>query len=100
MATPVGHSLAGYAVYRSCAARESLRPMHALLLCIVMANLPDVDFLPGILAGRPALYHQGITHSLAAALLVPLAAAGLISLGDVSFPRVLALCLASYTSHL
>jgi membrane-bound metal-dependent hydrolase YbcI (DUF457 family) len=35
-----------------------------------MAIAPDFDFLPGILVGQPALYHQTITHSLSVAVVV------------------------------
>jgi inner membrane protein len=35
-----------------------------------LSNLPDIDFLPGMLQGRPNLFHHGIFHSLGAALFV------------------------------
>lgn len=72
MATPIGHALAGYAVYRSIfgAIRQERRTF--LWLCLLMAIAPDLDFVPGILVGQPALYHQGITHSLGFALMVSL----------------------------
>jgi membrane-bound metal-dependent hydrolase YbcI (DUF457 family) len=70
MATPIGHALAGYAVYRTraVALRDDRRAL--LALCLVMAIAPDFDFLPGILGGQPALYHQGISHSLGFALVM------------------------------
>jgi LexA-binding, inner membrane-associated putative hydrolase len=64
MATPVGHSLAGYAIYRFLVPGEDHRPA-LLLVAVGMANAPDLDFVPGILAGAPATYHQGGSHSLA-----------------------------------
>jgi len=64
MATPIGHSLAAYAIYRVLVPAENRRA--ALLLCAaVMATAPDLDFVPGILTGAPATYHQGVSHSLA-----------------------------------
>jgi inner membrane protein len=64
MATPVGHSLAGYAIYRLLVPGEQRRSA-LLLVAVVMANAPDLDFVPGILVGAPAMYHQGVSHSFA-----------------------------------
>jgi membrane-bound metal-dependent hydrolase YbcI (DUF457 family) len=35
-----------------------------------LANIPDMDFIPGILVGQPDLYHHGPSHSLIVALIV------------------------------
>lgn len=69
MATPIGHGLAGYLVYRSSwgNTREDKRTL--LFLCLFMSVAVDLDFVPGILLGQPALYHQGVSHSLAFSLL-------------------------------
>ena len=32
-------------------------------------NAPDLDFIPGLILGRPNLYHHGISHSLGAAVI-------------------------------
>jgi membrane-bound metal-dependent hydrolase YbcI (DUF457 family) len=64
MATPIGHSLAGYAIYRALVPAKDRRPA-LLFFAAVMATAPDLDFVPGILAGAPATYHQGLSHSLA-----------------------------------
>jgi inner membrane protein len=69
MATPIGHSLAGYAIYRFREGQGQDRRPALLLLALVMANAPDLDFLPGILMGAPAAYHQGLSHSFALALI-------------------------------
>ncbi len=69
MATPIGHALAGYAVYR-VRGRRNDHTGGWFLLCILLAMAPDLDFLPGLLVGLPVLYHQGISHSLAFALAV------------------------------
>jgi hypothetical protein len=37
---------------------------------MALANLPDIDFLPGYLAGKPNLYHHYHTHSLGFAAIV------------------------------
>jgi inner membrane protein len=63
MPSPLGHSLTGAVI---CAAVYRNRPFdrRRLGLCVLGANLPDVDFLPGILIGQPGAFHNGITHSL------------------------------------
>jgi membrane-bound metal-dependent hydrolase YbcI (DUF457 family) len=42
----------------------------AAALGLLAANLPDLDFLPGLLAGNPSRWHHAWTHSLAFAGLV------------------------------
>jgi len=100
MATPLGHSLAGYAVYSFSSAAQDHDSPYKSLLCIVMANGPDFDFLPGVLLGSPALYHQGVTHSLGFAILVSLGIAGAYSVRGRSFSPIFNLCFFSYLSHL
>lgn len=34
------------------------------ILSLILANLPDVDYLFGFLVGRPNAYHRGWTHSI------------------------------------
>jgi membrane-bound metal-dependent hydrolase YbcI (DUF457 family) len=98
MATPVGHTLAGYAV-AALVARPEGRPMIAL--AVVMANAPDLDFLPGLLVGMPALYHQGVTHSLGFGVMVSAAAAaGAFRLRGTAFGPTFGICLLAYASHL
>lgn len=78
MPLPIGHALAGVAFFRT---RPGLFFKNKWLdaLCFVfLANLPDADFLPGIILGFPNFYHHGIFHSLGAALAVA-AAMGWIS---------------------
>jgi inner membrane protein len=98
MASPIGHSLAGYAVARQGVDRRE--QLGLVLLCIVMANAPDLDVLPGLLVGTPALYHQGISHSLGAGLIVSAAVALLYRWRGQSFALVFACCLSAYSSHL
>lgn len=77
MPLPIGHALAGMAFFE---ARPGLffknRWVEAFFF-ILLANLPDADFLPGLLLGFPNRYHHGIFHSLGAALAVT-AISGLI----------------------
>jgi inner membrane protein len=70
MPLPIGHALAGIAFQRARPGFFFRSPWHDILFFMFLANLPDADFLPGILVGRPNLYHHGIFHSLGAALAV------------------------------
>lgn len=74
MALCLAHATAGYLAY------EILRPPgpHRPLLlagAVVLANAPDLDFLPGLMLGQPFQFHRGITHTfLAVAVLAAFAA--------------------------
>ena len=70
MPTPLGHSLAGLAVHLGRGDTASPRRFAYALGLVALANLPDIDFLPGYLGGNPRAYHWGPTHSLTATLLV------------------------------
>ena len=100
MATPVGHSLAGYLVSGWSDGTRGPHKVRWLLLYVCLANAADLDFLPGILLGRPSLYHQGVSHSLGFALVVSLAVAGVCRLRGKSFAAIFALSCAAYVSHL
>jgi hypothetical protein len=60
MATPLGHSIVGYAVARAA----GVRSRRGIALAIGAANLPDVDFLAGYLSNGDvlSLHHEVITH--------------------------------------
>jgi inner membrane protein len=103
MATPLGHSLAGYLVYRGLARCNPEDSKLFLVLCVSLAITPDLDFVPGILEGTPALYHQGISHSLVFAVVAGL----IVSLGYQIYSSQKGAMLAnwglftlSYMSHL
>ena len=100
MATPIGHALMGYAIYGFNGAAQRRDRLTLIFLCIFMAIAPDLDILPGILVGHPALYHQGISHSLGFALLVSLGTAGICSLRGKTISTIFNLCFISYLSHL
>ena len=74
MALCFTHAAAGYLVYE--AARPAGRHRVGLLaVAVVLANAPDLDFVPGLVVGAPGAFHRGPSHSIAAALLVALAVA-------------------------
>jgi inner membrane protein len=66
VATPIGHILAGQVAYRVGSETTRARGRGLAILCALAAVAPDFDFLPGLLVGTPALYHQGVSHSFAA----------------------------------
>jgi membrane-bound metal-dependent hydrolase YbcI (DUF457 family) len=100
LASPVGHALAGLALGRLAEPRVSAASRLIVPVCIALALLPDLDFLPGVLLGNPTLYHQGESHSLGAALLVSFAVALLLARGGPQLLRIWLVCFAAYGSHL
>ncbi len=73
MPLPILHSAAGYGIYRISRCGMSLRAPKGrsnlvMLLCMLMACLPDFDFIPGILLGRVNEIHRLAGHSLFAAI--------------------------------
>ena len=73
MALCLAHATAGYLAYEALRPSGPHRP--ALLAgAVLMANAPDLDFLPGILIGTPAAYHRGVTHTMGALVAVSVAA--------------------------
>ncbi|MCI0515548.1 metal-dependent hydrolase [candidate division KSB1 bacterium] len=73
MPTPIGHSLLGGIIFQGTQSQP--RRWRQGLLFILIANLADIDYVPGLLIGAPNLYHHGVTHSLLAAFSVGLALA-------------------------
>ena len=69
MPTPVGHSLAGLAVRIAAPRSVAQQRIASSVLLIVLANLPDIDFLPGYVSHDPRAYHWGPTHSVGATLI-------------------------------
>jgi inner membrane protein len=69
MPSPVGHTIAGLCGYVLLA--RGVVPRHRmklLLASVVLSNLPDIDFLPGLFWGSLGMFHRQATHSLVAAL--------------------------------
>jgi len=68
MPSPIGHSLAGCAIYAGTNDNNIIN-WKTLFLYILVANLPDFDFIPGFLLGTPNSFHRGVSHSLGFALI-------------------------------
>lgn len=101
MSLPVLHSLAGYGVFRIGAVGHSSSNKLFLLYCILLANLPDFDFLPGVIIGDASFFHRTFSHSLTACFLTALSGGLLWHLfARMSFLRATILSFVSYASHL
>src|SRR5258705_5811530 len=100
MASPLGHGLAGYCVYLLGDRRGDAVHRDLAIRCVVAGILPDLDFVPGILVGAPALYHQGPSHSVLAGVIVAFLLASIPGCRDVPRGRVWALLAVAYLSHL
>lgn len=79
MPLPLGHTAIGLATYDTIQDAESNHSRVAIFILItILANLPDVDILIGLLfRGNGNLFHRGPTHSLLFALAAGLAASRL-----------------------
>lgn len=107
MASPVAHSIAGFWTFLLLTARSRTRLITAcrrylpqLALLVLLANLPDVDFLFGLgSAVKANALHHGFTHSFAAAAFVALAVSCVWRIAG-SFWRSAALYFLAYSSHL
>ena len=99
MPSPVGHILAGTAVYLTGTRIES-RTKIVLAITLFGSILPDFDFLPGIWIGNLRAFHHGVSHSLAFAVLF-----GMLTFFFARWRRKdLALCIgilaaSAYASH-
>jgi inner membrane protein len=110
MPSPVGHSLIGLAIASACVLpRGPLRAVFGrlrqargpLALGVLAANAPDVDYVPGILAGDLNAFHHLHTHTLGWVAAVALGAwmAGK-GIGRMRGLRSLALVFVLLASHL
>jgi membrane-bound metal-dependent hydrolase YbcI (DUF457 family) len=87
MPLPLAHSLAAVAVYKGLDADGTLAAWPRLLLAVVIANAADLDYVPGVLAGEPNLYHHvGFSHSGVFALAAGLAVAWLAAAAGRRWP--------------
>ncbi len=72
MPLPFGHSLMGYTLAESSRFKLSRNVWMNIFIFALLANLPDIDFLPGYLEGFPNRYHHHEIHSLGFAVLMGL----------------------------
>ena len=106
MASPVAHTFAGFWIFLARAGQNSKRDLDRarasyllqLAVLILLANLPDADFVAGLLLKANEV-HRGASHSLAAAVIV---SGGLSSIWQMvpGFWRSALLYFTAYSSHL
>ncbi|MBN2400468.1 MAG: metal-dependent hydrolase [Candidatus Aminicenantes bacterium] len=100
MPLPIGHGLAGIAFFQARPGLFLTKKWLDALFLVFLSNLPDADFLPGLMTGSPNRYHHGIFHSLGAALVVS-AVIVLIFFRKKQQPKILfAVSFLVYSSHL
>ncbi len=100
MPSPVGHSLGGFSVYLCLTARRK-GTLGLLVFCVLITNLPDLDFLPGWLTGEPNLFHRGGSHSILVALVVGVVVGLVVKLtGKGKFLPVASAAFVLYGIHL
>jgi membrane-bound metal-dependent hydrolase YbcI (DUF457 family) len=100
MALCFAHATAGYLVYEAVRPSERHRPA-LLAASVLLANAPDLDFVPGWLLGHPGMFHRGLTHTLGAVVAVAVLGGLLWRRGELATARITALwAAAAYGSHL
>lgn len=72
MASPIGHTLSGLALYAAARGRGrgGWPPLEEGLGVLAASNLPDLDLVAGLMAGDSSRWHHQYTHSLLFALTV------------------------------
>ena len=77
MPSPILHSAAGYSIYllrrrQTSGSEEDKALLTTLLISVIFSLLPDVDSAVGLIRGNFGRYHNNLTHSLFAGLVVAL----------------------------
>jgi len=72
MASPVGHTICGLAIYIVWCKniRFWFKEWPIVIWAVFCANLPDFDLFAGLMKGELNQYHQGYTHTLGFALFI------------------------------
>lgn len=102
MSLPVLHSFAGYSLCKTSElGRKEPNSWAFLVFCIILANFPDLDFIPGVLIHDAAAFHRGATHSIFTGLLISTLAGTLYALWR-KLPKIKMILIANlcYGSHL
>ncbi len=100
MPTPIGHSLAGLLLSKTKIFVPSRSTYKSLAVAMVLANLADADFVPGLLSGNPNRFHHGLTHSVGASLIVGFLFAGYFYFRQRRFLVPFFFAASAYSSHI
>lgn len=100
----IAHALCGAAIADAAFEKRLSRPV-ALTTSVIAANFPDIDLALYPIAGADhyMMWHRGITHSLAAAAVVPIVLAlviWLVTRRRADFKALWLLATLGYLSHL
>jgi membrane-bound metal-dependent hydrolase YbcI (DUF457 family) len=106
VASPIAHTFAGFwtflilaAQWKRWLAAQWRQWVPQLGVLILLANLPDLDFLPGWLDGDANQLHRSFTHSLTFAILISLVLSSVWRIAP-GFWRSALLYFTAYSSHL
>lgn len=107
MPLPIAHSAAGLASYFAFINRNKKHEIskkegvYLIGLCLFLAILPDLDFIPGFLVGEPGRFHHGPSHSLIVGLIGGLVfyRFAIYRFKGISKLRILGCCILSLLSH-
>lgn len=99
MPTPVGHSLAGSAIFIFSRTGDKSKSIKELLLYVLVSIMPDFDFIPGIFIGNPNYFHHGVTHSIGFAFLVALIASRIIKFNGYPAWKNFSIFFSLYMAH-
>ena len=94
-----GHGLAGVAA--ACYYKKDRIRLREAVFCILAANLPDIDYIPGFFLGAPKRFHPSFTHSIFAVVVFT----SIVYLAYRKFPseerrRMTRMLGAAYFSHI
>jgi membrane-bound metal-dependent hydrolase YbcI (DUF457 family) len=99
MPSPIGHTLAGCAVALALIPPGIPQAWEAWACCLISANLPDADFIPGLLTGKPRAFHRGTSHTIMAAFIVAATGASLWTWSAMPWLVRAGLIFVAYASH-
>lgn len=72
MPSPFAHSIAGLLIASEANRRLHPRAVPSYVAAVLLANIPDLDYLPGIIVGDPNRFHRLFGHSIAIAIAIGL----------------------------
>ncbi len=72
MPTPLAHSIVSLTIVEK--RRSSHHRWKWVFFWLMLGNFADLDFIPGILVGKPSQYHHGLTHSILFTILLSIVA--------------------------
>jgi len=100
MPTPVGHALGG-AIIASFIKKRRSKNWLVFALVLFFAELPDIDFMFGLIEGDANKYHHQFTHSFVFVFWAALLGAAIINkFGIMQFSKSFVLFSVAGTSHL